>query len=106
MEYIEANVAQRREIARMIQQKLRDLPKVKKLGGQTYALLLESTRFQFDQMPIKAHVFARNVELAGVDEEPQVEQFYRFKFKWQHPCLDFSIDMDLDLDVTTFEGIL
>jgi hypothetical protein len=101
---MEFTSAQRRHIAMQFQQKFNDQPLIKKLGGNTHALLLEACRFQFEQLPIESKTFPKKVD--NGNGEPKHEVFYRFTYEWKHPCTNFSVKIDIDMQKEGFDKVV
>jgi hypothetical protein len=102
---LHASNQQKNEIAKMFQQLLKQDPMIKKVGGYTSAVLLESVRFQFQHLPFKPKKIVKKIEVAGRDE-PDEQEFYVFRFKWNHPCIDYSVEIVKEIPVKDFEAIV
>jgi hypothetical protein len=103
---LQANVAQRKEIVRNMQQLFNDLPISKKIGATAHALMKESIRFQFEQLPVAVKKVVKELDAVGADDEPETQDFHRFSFEWQHPCIkDYSITIEWDMSVEHFESM-
>ncbi len=103
-EVIEASSTQRFKIAQMFQQLIKQDPMAKKIGGQASGLLLEAVRFQFEHLPFKAKKVIRKLQVAGVpDDEWEDVEYYVFRFRWHHPCIDYSTEIVKEIPVEDFK---
>jgi hypothetical protein len=80
-------------------------PMVKKIGGYASQLLMEAARFQFEQLPLKPKKITKKIEYDGIDDELEKE-FYVFKFKWNHPVIDYSVEIIKEIPVEEFEVLV
>jgi len=99
---LDASNQQRFKIAQMFQQFLKQDPMIKKIGGQASGLLLEAVRFQFEQLPLKAKQVVKKV--AGDEETEKV--YLVFRFKWNHPCIDYSTEILHEIPEEDFEAFV
>lgn len=102
-EVIEASNVQRLKIAQMFQQFLVQDPMVRKLGGYAGGLLQEAVRFQFMHLPFKAQRVVRKAQVAGKPDDWEEKEYLVFRFKWNHPVIDYSTEIVKEIPVEDFQ---
>lgn len=105
-ETLQASNNQKFRIAQLFQQLFKQDPMQKKLGGYANQLILEAIRFHFESLPLKAKKIVKKVEMAGVDESDwEQKEYYVFRFRWNHPIVEYSTEIVHEIPVEDFENI-